>query len=225
MVNENQNRSVILIIVDQMRADCLSSRSHACVETPNLDRLAEQGVRFDNHFGQCVPCGPARASLMTGLYMKNHRSVSNGTPLSDHHTNIAKEVRKLGVYPTLFGYTDTTPDPRNLDPADPDVGNYEGLLKGFDPICRMESGTMYPWRAHLARKGYQIPKTAEETFLPLPSEEGLKECTPRQPLLYKAEDSDTAFLFDQLIGYLSVANDKQLFCQITPYRPHPPFVV
>ena len=50
--------------------------------------------------------------MLTGLYMMNHRSVKNGTPLDDRLTNIAREVRKAGYDPTLFGYTDTSPDPR-----------------------------------------------------------------------------------------------------------------
>jgi hypothetical protein len=53
------------------------------------------------------------------LYMMNHRSVKNGTPLDDRLTNIAREVRKAGYDPTLFGYTDTSPDPRRYAPEDP----------------------------------------------------------------------------------------------------------
>ncbi|MCH7812548.1 MAG: sulfatase-like hydrolase/transferase, partial [Planctomycetes bacterium] len=44
----------------------------------HLDALAGDGVAFRNHFSVCAPCGPARASLLTGMYMQNHRSVMNG---------------------------------------------------------------------------------------------------------------------------------------------------
>ena len=60
--------------------------------------------------------------------MMNHRSVKNGTPLDRRHTNIALEVRKGGYDPTLFGYTDSCPDPRWLDPGDPALTTYEGVL-------------------------------------------------------------------------------------------------
>ena len=90
-------------------ASALSSLGHPVVKTPHLDALAREGVLFRRHYAQCSPCGPARASLLTGLYMMNHRSVKNGTPLDSRHTNIALEVRKAGFEPTLFGYTDSAP--------------------------------------------------------------------------------------------------------------------
>jgi arylsulfatase A-like enzyme len=95
--------NVLLITLDQWRADCLSAVGHPCLRTPNLDRLAAEGVLFRRHFTQASPCGPARASLLTGLYAHNHRSVRNGVPLDDRHTNIAREVRKAGYDPVLFG--------------------------------------------------------------------------------------------------------------------------
>ena len=64
--------------------------------TPNIDRLAAEGVSFDRHFTATTPCGPARASLLTGLYAMNHRSIRNGTPLARHHATIATEARKAG---------------------------------------------------------------------------------------------------------------------------------
>jgi len=71
----------LFICADQWRADCISALGHPNVRTPNLDALAADGVLFRNHFGQCTPCGPSRASLLTGLYLMNHRSGRNGTPL------------------------------------------------------------------------------------------------------------------------------------------------
>ena len=53
--------------------------------------------------------------MLTGLYPFIHRSVRNGAPLDKRFTNIAKEVKKNGYDPKLFGYTDTTWDPRFLD--------------------------------------------------------------------------------------------------------------
>src|SRR3954453_8058492 len=99
--------NVLLITADQWRGDCLSARGHAQALTPNLDRLAAGGVLFSRHYSQATPCGPARASLHTGLYACNHRSVTNGTPLDARHVTLAQLVRAAGWDPILFGYTDT----------------------------------------------------------------------------------------------------------------------
>src|SRR5436305_1915946 len=76
-------------------------------------RPAASGVVFTRHYANPAPCGPSRACLHTGLYLQNHRSGTNGTPLDARHTNWALEVGKLGYDPVLFGYTDTSRDPRD----------------------------------------------------------------------------------------------------------------
>jgi len=63
------------------------------LRTPNLDRLCHEGVTFRNHVITAVPCGPARTSLLTGLYLMNHRAVQNTVPLDARHTNLGKVLR------------------------------------------------------------------------------------------------------------------------------------
>ena len=74
---------------------------------------------FTRHFAQATPCGPSRASLHTGLYALNHRSITNGTPLDARHKTLASLVRPAGCDPVLFGYTDTSADPRTLPAGQP----------------------------------------------------------------------------------------------------------
>ena len=112
-------KNVLMIVVDQWRGDTLGKLGHPTVKTPNIDALANEGVTFAKHYTQAVPCGPGRASMLTGLYMMTHRAVQNTIPLDARHTNIAKEVRKAGYEPALVGYTTTTPDPRETAPQDP----------------------------------------------------------------------------------------------------------
>ncbi|GAI94183.1 unnamed protein product [marine sediment metagenome] len=94
-----KEKNFLFITADQWRAECLSVLGHPTVKTPNLDALAADGVLFRNHFAQCIPCGPSRASIFTGMYLQNHRSLENGTPLDARHTNIALEFKKLGYNP------------------------------------------------------------------------------------------------------------------------------
>ncbi|NEO17624.1 sulfatase-like hydrolase/transferase, partial [Moorena sp. SIO3E8] len=110
--------NVLLITADQWRGDCLGAAGHPLVKTPAIDALAADGVLFRRHYCQATPCSPARASLLTGLYQMNHRVCRNGTPLDARHDNIARAMRRLGYAPALFGYTDTSVDPRRCDPND-----------------------------------------------------------------------------------------------------------
>ena len=94
MPNSTIKPNILLICADQWRADCISALGPSQCEDAEPRRAGADGVLFRNHFGQCTPCGPSRTSLLTGLYLMNHRSGRNGTPLDERHTNIALEARK-----------------------------------------------------------------------------------------------------------------------------------
>ena len=59
--------NVLFLICDDLNCD-ISCYGHPLVETPNMDRLAARGVRFERAYCQYPLCGPSRASFMTGLY-------------------------------------------------------------------------------------------------------------------------------------------------------------
>ncbi len=215
-------KNVLFIVADQLRADCLFGRLAPHVRLPHLTRLMGDAVTFRNHFTVTCPCGPARVSLLTGLYAMNHRSVRNGTPLDGTLTNIALEARKAGYDPLLFGYTDTTLDPRQFHPSDPQIASYERVMPGFNEIVEMHAEDSFPWRAYLNDREYDLPPF-ERFFYPVSTTAGV----PAQlgdPAFYSAADSDTAFLTDRMISELSVRTDKDWFAHLTYIRPHHPFV-
>lgn len=215
-------RKILVIISDQMRADCIDGALADHVSLPNLAALQKDAVTFTKHYSVANPCGPARASIFTGQYPMNHRSIRNGTPLPHDIPNIAREMRKSGYNPMLFGYSDTGIDPRTRHPNDPDLTDEEGLLPGFREVLEMRAESSYPWRADLKSKGYDLPDYANfyDAISPNPS----RPARPDDPPFYKADDSDTAFLTDALIKDLSVRTDQDWFAVATYIRPHPPLV-
>jgi arylsulfatase A-like enzyme len=216
--------NVLFITIDQWRADWLGANGNDFIKTPNLDALAADGVLFQNHFSCSAPCGPSRATLHTGMYPSNHRSVRNGTPLNGALTNIALEARKAGYDPVLFGYTDTTPDPREFDAYDPVLRSYEGVLKGFNPLIKIGENCQ-PWLADLMRKGYDIREDGYNIYLP-DEEFDLPAGKHRSyiPARYKAADSETYWLADKAIDYFSTRFGASFFCHLSFLRPHPPFI-
>ena len=194
------SKKILFIIIDQLRADCLNGALANSVDIPNLRALMNEGVTFNRHYSVTVPCGPSRASLFTGLYAMNHRSIRNGTPLAAHHTTMATEIRKAGFDPLLFGYTDSSIDPTNLHPNDPALRTYEGLAPGFTEIIRMRYDENSSWLADLIFKGYQLPDSHNDVFRPV-CDDGTQTGTIAQdynkpvsitnPALYSKEDSDT----------------------------------
>jgi arylsulfatase A-like enzyme len=216
-------KKVLFISADQWRAECLSAVGHPLVKTPHLDALARDGVLFKRHFTVTAPCGPARSSLQTGLYLMNHRSGRNGTPLDRRHTNIAQEVRKAGMDPMLFGYTDTSADPRGLDPQDPALRTFEGPLPGYH-VGLLFPDYMAAWMNDLRAKGYAF-EGRHDVYQPRPGFDKPADRGHRFiPTLYKAEDSDTNFMADRVIEWLGDHRGDDWFMHCVFLRPHPPVI-
>ena len=216
--------NVLFITADQWRGECLSVLGHPVVKTPHLDALASMGTLFRHHYSQATPCGPARASLYTGLYQHNHRTVTNGTPLDDRHANIALEARKGGHDPVLFGYTDIAADPRGRDPDDPELRKRAGLLRGMTPEVRMDADFL-PWKIALRQRGYEVDDDPRSLFRP--NREGIDPSRGRTfaPTWYQAEDSGAAFLTDEALAYISAREATPWFAHISYHAPHPPYIV
>ncbi len=215
-------KNILFITADQWRGECLSCLGHR-VQTPNLDKLAREAVLFTRHYANAVPCGPSRASLHTGMYLQNHRSGTNGTPLDARHTNWAMEMRRHGHDPVLFGYTDTANDPREFDADDPVLRSYEGPLPGIRPEIYM--GT-FPdaWADWLRDKGYDIP---DPTWKLYTRKQNVPEYedggTFPAPLAIPAEHHDTWFMVDRTMDYIRQAAGP--WCvHLSLLRPHPPWV-
>jgi arylsulfatase A-like enzyme len=219
-------KNVLLITADQWRGDCLSVLKHACVQTPHLDALAADGVSFRHHYAQAAPCGPSRACLFTGLYMHNHRSVRNGTPLDHRHATLAQEVRALGYEPVLFGYTDTSADPRLYATRDPILTTYEGVLPGMRAVVPSHTEIPYGWRSDLRAKGYAVSRTTpRDIFRPVCQYPGAAQRGATfAPPIYTAADGDTAFLTNAVLTHFAEQPDRPWFIHVSYLRPHPPFI-
>jgi arylsulfatase A-like enzyme len=69
--------NVLLIFTDQHRLSAVGCYGETPCRTPNIDRLAAEGTRFENTYTTCPVCSPARASIITGLYPHSHGMVCN----------------------------------------------------------------------------------------------------------------------------------------------------
>jgi choline-sulfatase len=97
--------NVLLLICDDLNCD-LGCYGHPLVQTPNIDRLAERGVRFENAYCQYPLCGPSRASFMTGLYPDQTLVRRNAIYIREHVPNVqtmAQMFRNHGYFATRIG--------------------------------------------------------------------------------------------------------------------------
>lgn len=81
---DTSDMNILMIVVEDWSAFALGTYGNDIVQTPNVDRLAATGIRFDRAYCQAPVCNPSRASFMTGLRPDSSRVYGNGDHMDDH---------------------------------------------------------------------------------------------------------------------------------------------
>ncbi len=93
--------NIVFILSDDHRSDFAGYAGHPFVETPALDRLAAEGVRFTRAYTTSSLCSPSRASFLTGVYPHRHGVWNNFTPWADGNRTFFEYLSQAG-YATAF---------------------------------------------------------------------------------------------------------------------------
>ena len=94
---------MLLLLPDQMRAQTLGCMGNADARTPNIDRLASEGVLFRNGLANSPVCCPARAILMTGQYCHRNGMVANDLRLRESIETLPAILRREGYRTGFIG--------------------------------------------------------------------------------------------------------------------------
>ena len=93
--------NIIFILTDDHRWDAFGCMDHPFLKTPNLDRIAREGVMFENSFCTTSLCSPSRASFLTGQYAHTHGVKTNHTPWDEGNVTFIELLKQAG-YDTAF---------------------------------------------------------------------------------------------------------------------------
>lgn len=146
--------NIIVLVTDDQRADALGCAGTPILHTPNLDRLAEQGMRFENAFVTTSICAVSRASMMLGQYQLRHAIDDFQTSLSPEQRDASYfgRLKQAGYYLGFIGKWGVGEPSREL--FDFDRG-FPGQGRYVDPN--------HPRRPHLTnRMGHQSLKFLDE---------------------------------------------------------------
>ena len=95
--------NVLFVLCDDLRHDALGCYGSKHVRTPNIDRLAQRGVRFENAFCTTSLCSPSRASILTGLYAHRHGVRDNFSELPATLPHWPGQLQKEGYSSAYMG--------------------------------------------------------------------------------------------------------------------------
>ena len=218
----NSRPDILLFLTDQWNPRMLGFQGHAQVMTPELDRLAAEGLVFDNAYTPCPVCMPARWSLATGLYPHHHGLWMNMTGIAcpPEQITLFRGLKNAGYSTAKIGkfhYFDVHENPQ---------GGTEDYFKaiGLDTAEEIPEPYACPWSRsdyteHLKSKGLLRDYLADlcERF------EAGDEAIVR-PAPVPAEDHPDAFITEQVLEAIQAQpTDRPMFLCASLPGPHSPF--
>ena len=232
--------NVLWIMADQLRWDYLSCYGATHIDTPNLDRLASKGVRFDRAYVQSPICGPSRMSSYTGRYVRSHGATWNGFPLRVGEPTLGDHLREIGVNSTLVGKTHMRPDVEGMKRLGIEPESTIGALVsecGFDVFVR-DDGTNSSYDAnrhgedyddYLREHGMDGENPWEEWANTAIGPDGEKKTgwlleTAPLPARVPKEHSETAWLTTRGIEFIESQGDAPWLCHLSYIKPHWPYL-
>jgi arylsulfatase A-like enzyme len=231
--------NVLFVHTDEQRADTMGCYGNDLVETPHVDRLATEGVTFEE--GHCTHplCCPSRGSLLTGRYPSVHGLWRNGLALPGEETTIAEVLREEGYRTALVGKAHFQPYH-----ADPDVfeeststltrndeevwefwREFDGPYYGFDRLeMTYQHGHREVWGGHY---GLWIREEHPEALDTFPQEAALEPTNPEYNTwksAVPAELHSSTWVADRTIDVIEEnAGDDPFYAWVGFPDPHFPF--
>ncbi len=154
--NAADKPNIIYIMADDLGYGDLGCYGQKEIRTPNIDRLAAEGMRFTDHYAGSTVCAPSRCSLMTGLhtghtYIRGNRAAKpmGQEPLLPGTVTVARLLKQAGYTTALVGKWGLG------GPGSAGHPNRQGFDYFFGYLCQRHAHNYYP--EFLFRNGEQVP--------------------------------------------------------------------
>ena len=237
--------NILLITSDQQHSSTLGAVNDR-IRTPALDRLCEEGTRFDRAYCPNPTCTPTRASIITGMMPSQHGAWALGTKLFEDVPTVGEQLTRAGYATSLIGKAHFQPlasrygmESIECQPLMRDLNywrHFHGPWYGFEHV---ETARMHADESH-AGQHYAIWMEEnglanwQDYFRPWPPEDGARGASKggywhREGRSWSlpAERHYTRWTGERTIAMLEQAagEDRPFFCWSSFHDPHPPYLV
>jgi arylsulfatase A-like enzyme len=219
--------NILLITSDEHRFDALGCNSSPYVNTPHLDKLAREGLNFQNHTCSAPVCTPARASILTGQYSRTHGAWHVGYMLNQNKPGLAHWLSKEGYRCGFFGKAHFEPElsqfAENMDHSKPYYGFQDFAITEDNP-----AGEYIEWvKSNFPEYRDSVYRTVHEEMQrpPIPlRESGTFKAVYTSPI--PEEVHQTAWIADRTLDFIreQATKQKPFFAWCSFVDPHHPWI-
>ncbi len=224
-------KNILFVFADQHRHNVMGCAGHPIVETPNLDALAAEGVRFEQAWCQSPICQPSRASVITGKYAHELGVIHNTGGFDPSWPTVMKQLQAAGYETATIGkthYHESYQPPAEggqIDMRDKaefvKAFGWDHGLEEYDKYMHVERRISTPYTEHLAEHDQldAYRTQIKEMFRLTPSHwQGATSVLSQELDL-------TSFLADEATRWLkSRAKEKPFFLKLAFVQPHVPLI-
>lgn len=213
-------RNIVFILADDLGYGELGSYGQTKIRTPNIDRLAAEGVRFTQHYSGAPVCAPARCVLLTGKHLgkaeiRGNRqaklsfpeSEEGQHPISGQVSTLAETFRAAGFATGAMGKWGLGPVGSSGDP------NTRGFDLFFGYNCQAQAHSFYP--AYLWRNAEKVPLNAK----PVPGHRKQPTGEVRMET-YEAEVYSSVPIVAEAEAFIARNKDRRFFLFLPLIEPH-----
>ena len=223
--------NILILYTDQQRWDAMGANGNTEIRTPNLDRMAAQGLNYDRFFVQNPVCMPSRVSMLSGQYPSQLRITHMGVPVPETLTTLPHMVRGYGYRTANIGKIHFLPH-ANRDHRDvhPSYG-FDHMEISDEPGCYEDAYRDWvrvkaPDQLDLISCGLPPATGVWQNVLRMNDGIVHPETRFKETRAFRARSdlTHTAFVADQTIEFIRSNRDGPFMCIAGFYSPHSPWI-
>ena len=193
--SSEENPNVLFIVVDDLNTT-LGCYGHPVVKTPNIDKLAENGLKFNHAYCNYAVCGPSRGSFLSGLRPQTIGILDNRTPLQDvigDRPTLPYIFRENGYYTMSLGKVFHGSDEHNDPNAWDEIHGFSATETGKQGESRNMTDGVLKWCWWQATEGTD-------------------------------EDQPDGQMAQKAVEFIQSKKEKPFFLAVGFHKPHDPFI-